>query len=402
MKNCSIEQNPNKIITKLKKINLSNDEISVVERGLEHGVLMRPKELVMIAIVENILEQKQNHGILKNDPISKVRAKTALKYFAYNYLDLDVTQFISDNKITKLLRKLKDKCLILKPNKGEGIVLVNRDDCNNSLENLFNDTSKIQLLDDDPTIRNLSTAQSYLNTLYNRQKITLEDKDAMRPKFAQVGRAHGLPKIHKSCHHFSPFRPIIDATNTAHYGIVKYLSNLLHPLTENNFTVKDSFDAANKIQAIPSELFDEGYRFVSFDVTSLFTNVLLKRTIKIILKCIYEDKVVYTTLRKRAMKKLIIDPCTKTAFSFNNKIYKQVDGVSIGSLLGPVLVNIIITELEKIIVKDLVDRYLIKVYMRYVDDILLLVKEKDIKLIHERLNSFDKNIKFTIDNFYRW
>ena len=72
MKNCSIEQNPNKIITKLKKINLSNDEISVVERGLEHGVLMRPKELVMIAIVENILEQKQNHGILKNDPISKV------------------------------------------------------------------------------------------------------------------------------------------------------------------------------------------------------------------------------------------------------------------------------------------------------------------------------------------
>ena len=102
------------------------------------------------------------------------------------------------------------------------------------------------------------------------------------------------------------------------------------------------------------------------------------------------------------MKKLIIDSCTKTAFSFNNKIYKQVDGVSIGSLLGPVLVNIIITELEKIIVKDLVDRYLIKVYMRYVDDILLLVKEKDIKLIHERLNSFDKNIKFTIDNFYRW
>ena len=102
------------------------------------------------------------------------------------------------------------------------------------------------------------------------------------------------------------------------------------------------------------------------------------------------------------MKKLIIGPCTKTAFSFNNKIYKQVDGVSKGSLLGPVLANIIITELEKSIVKDLVDRYLIKVYMRYVDDTLLLVKEKDIKLIHERLNSFDKNIKFTIDNFYGW
>ena len=99
------------------------------------------------------------------------------------------------------------------------------------------------------------------------------------------------------------------------------------------------------------------------------------------------------------MKKLIIGSCTKTVFSFNNKIYKQIDGALMGSLLGPVLANIIMTELEKIIVKDLVNKSLIKVYMRYVDDTLLLVKEKDIKLIHERLNSFDKNIKFTIDNF---
>ena len=99
------------------------------------------------------------------------------------------------------------------------------------------------------------------------------------------------------------------------------------------------------------------------------------------------------------MKKFIIDSSTKTAFSINNKIYKQIDGVSNGSPVGPFLVNIIITELKKVIVQDLVDKHLIKVYMRYVDDTLLLVKEKDIKLIHERLNSFDKNIKFTVDNF---
>ena len=64
---------------------------------------MRPKEPEMIAIVENIWEQIQNQGILKNDHISKVTANTALKCFAYNYLDLDVTQFISDNKSIKTL-----------------------------------------------------------------------------------------------------------------------------------------------------------------------------------------------------------------------------------------------------------------------------------------------------------
>ena len=99
--------------------------------------------------------------------------------------------------------------------------MVNRDDYNDLLENLFNNTSKFQLLDHDATIRNLSTVQNYLNMLYNRHKITLEHKNAMRPKLAQVGRAHGLPKIQKNYDHPPPFRQIIDPTNTAHYLIAK-------------------------------------------------------------------------------------------------------------------------------------------------------------------------------------
>ena len=131
----------------------------------------------------------------------------------------------------------------------------------------------------------------------------------------------------------------------------------------------------------------------------MVTNVPLKRTVNIILRRIYIDKVIPTTLRKRTMKKLLLDACTKTAFSFNSKFYKQIDGVSMGSPLGPVLTNIIIIELERTIVKELVDKPLVKLFMRYVDDILLLVKDKDINYKHKRLNSFDKNIKFTVDTF---
>ena len=70
-----------------------------------------------------------------------------------------------------------------------------------------------------------------------------------------------------------------------------------------------------------------------------------------------------------------------------------------GSPLGPVLANIIMNDLESTIVKSLADKSLVKLYMRYVDNTLLLVKDKDIKYIHKRLNSFDKNIKFTVDTF---
>ena len=113
-----------------------------------------------------------------------------------------------------------------------------------------------------------------------------------------------------------------NTTSTPHYGIRKYLSLLLNPLTISNYSVEDSFEAAKRVKAIPPELFSEGYKFISFDVTSLFTDVPLKRTVNFILKRIYADKVIPTTLRKRTMKKLIIDACTIIVFSFNSKFYK--------------------------------------------------------------------------------
>ena len=76
----------------------------------------------------------------------------------------------------------------------------------------------------------------------------------------------------------------------------------------------------------------------------------------------------------RTMKKLILDACTKTVFSLNNKFYKKIDGVSIGLQLGTVLANIIMTKIESTIFKELVNKSLVKRNLRYDDDTLLLVK----------------------------
>ena len=46
----------------------------------------------------------------------------------------------------------------------------------------------------------------------------------------------------------------------------------------------------------------------------------------------------------------------------------------VGSSLGPVLANIIMTELERVIVEPLIASGKIKFYVRYVGDILLLAK----------------------------
>ena len=395
-----IKPNPNDLITNLTDIELTDDEVEVLRLGLNHGILTRPHESEMVVIMEDIWDQIESKNLLKDVHFSKPRIQTALRAFTYCYLDLDTHSFALDQRRIKIIRNLHQRCMILKPDKGKGIVLIKKTDYIDSVKRIFDDKAKFKKLENDPTLTNLSTVHNYLNKLLDRGEINLDEWKTMRLKSARVGRAHGLPKTHKEFDRIPKFRPIVDTTGTAHYGIGKFLSTLLNPLTQNEYAVKDSFDAAQRIQQIPQNLFDEGYRYVSFDAVSLFTNVPLKRTVDVILDRVYNDKLIKTKLVKRTLKKLINDCCKKTPFSFNNQIYKQLDGVSMGSSLGPVLANVIMTELEKKVVKPLIDYGTIPFYIRFVDDTLLLIKPADLEKILLKFNKFDKkNLKFTCDEF---
>ena len=145
----------------------------------------------------------------------------------------------------------------------------------------------------------MTTLQNYLRNLCNRGEISKVEFDQMRPKNAKPARAHGLPKIHKSFTNIPKFRPIIDITGFNQYLVVKYLAQLLYPLTNNEFTLKDFLEVVNRIHDILSSLFVNGYKYVSFDVESLFTNVLIKKTMDVILTRIYNDNIISTNHEKR-------------------------------------------------------------------------------------------------------
>ena len=80
-------------------------------------------------------------------------------------------------------------------------------------------------------------------------------------------------------------------------------------------------------------------------------------------------------------------------------MYEQTDGVSMGESLGPVLANIIMTECEKVIVNQLSENNIVKFYVRYVDDTLLVLRKKYIDIVLNKFNSFNKNLKFTVNTF---
>ena len=94
-----------------------------------------------------------------------------------------------------------------------------------------------------------------------------------------------------------------------------------------------------------------GYKMVSFDVTSLFADISLDKTIEIILKRVCEMKEIATTISKGSEMKELLYLCTKNVyFSFNNEIFMQNDGAALGSSLRPVLANIFMVQLERTII----------------------------------------------------
>jgi hypothetical protein len=85
---------------------------------------------------------------------------------------------------------------------------------------------------------------------------------------------------------------------------------------------------------------------VSFDVSSLFTNVPLEETIDICANALYQNNN-DIKLSKNNFKTLMEMSTSAIEFSFNGQMFKQVDGVAMGSPLGPTLANIFMGHSEE-------------------------------------------------------
>ena len=100
--------------------------------------------------------------------------------------------------------------MVLKPDKGQDIVLINKTDYYQSLKRLFGDRKKFQVLDHDPSIRNLTTSRNYIQAIYKHGENDKKEMKEMRPKVAQAGRAHGLSNTKK----YAMFRSVKDKIPT--------------------------------------------------------------------------------------------------------------------------------------------------------------------------------------------
>ena len=130
---------------------------------------------------------------------------------------------------------------------------------------------------------------------------------------------------------------------------------------------------------------------VSLDIKDMFTNINLDKVVNIIEKnrmgvYQFKDQII-----------MVIKECIQqNYFRFNNKFYIQKFGLPMRSLLSLILAEIFMNDLEKSLVSSTRYQNKLKIWIRYVDDVLIIWEGsvEELTRFIEEANNIDQNIQF--------
>ena len=180
------------------------------------------------------------------------------------------------------------------------------------------------------------------------------------------------------------------------YAISKWLCGMIQPVLEHycKHNVKDTFEFVEILRDNP---IPPTAHMCSFDVVSLFTNVPLDETIDICARRLYhnDDDIDLPWLPETAFRRLMLMVTSGVEFSFGDVMYKQTDGVAMGSPLGPVLANVFVgyceSRMDKIKWPQL--------YVRFVDDSFTYFEtRRDSEAFLDELNDVHPALRFTCEH----
>ena len=97
---------------------------------------------------------------------TKIQIKAHLSYLAnfYFYNCKPSPRIIRQHRVLRSLRKMK-YIVITKPNKGNGVVILDRELSDNAIQKIISDTSKFEKLNEDPTLKREASIQRFLRKL---------------------------------------------------------------------------------------------------------------------------------------------------------------------------------------------------------------------------------------------
>ena len=256
--------------------------------------------------------------------------------------------------------------VIRRADKSSIFVILDHSDYLSKVNIILSDVSKFQRLRKNP----IEQQKRDLNAL-----IDAANADADGVKFCKItgefspGYFYGNPKTHKPG---APVRPIISQIPTPAYEVAKRLNSIISPYVPNVYSLKSSDEFVEILRVRQRQ-----GTLASLDASSLFTNVPVDATIDVILCNVYEHDSIPAPRLPRAVLKRMLEICTKdTAFRCpRGHLYRQIDGVAMGSPLGVLFAETYMAHIES----KALDSLNVKphTYCRYIDDIFVDVQDED-------------------------
>ena len=407
---------PKKVVHNISSRSLTDYEESILSKGLQFCIETKIKnslefktDIEMMAF--SILKQLHNpNAVSLNKALADCIQKAANQSLQMNKNKKIIN--INKMELIALRNLMKDNSIvIMKADKGSSCVIMDKDSYIARVTDLLGTGTAFEKLNDKDERGNDNTIEYVVKKMENKlshrlhelkrsKKLSQDDYDYIRCTGSRCAVLFCNPKVHKEGF---PLRPIISTTNSYNYKLAKYLTKLLEGArSKPKSYIKDSFSFAELIQQhkpMPNEM------MISLDVESLFTNVPVHEAIELAVKTIMNKKKSdknYTKLAGKDLRNLFELAVTNTPFRFYHQLYRQVDGVSMGSPLAPILADVFMSHVEEQI--ERYDHQRIKLYVRYVDDTFILFqgKEGDVVKLVEFVNHLHPKLKFTheIENNY--
>ena len=384
-------------IINMSSITLSELEKDVLSKGTDFCLPSRVRKEESLSEFELFYEQLSK--LESKSEESMVQCRDELQYLSTKVSSSkpDMSSFSLSKQHLQSLNDLRHNTniVISRPDKGRATVVMDKVDYVTKMMLLLSDETKFLRLgpvtEYDRTIKIETEICHHLKRVMELNEISENEFNILKPIGSSRPRMYGLPKIHKAgC----PLRPILSMSGSPQYSVSRWLCSLLQPVVSLYGTrcVRDSFHFLDELNdaSVPPNGF-----LCSFDVVSLFTNVPLVETIDICCDVLYHMcDIRPPSLSEKSFRRLMLMVTSGVEFSFDGVMFRQIDGVAMGSPLGPVLANIFVGFCES----RISDVEYPPLYCRFVDDCWAYFADEDCALEFKRkLDNLHPSLKFTCE-----
>jgi hypothetical protein len=205
----------------------------------------------------------------------------------------------------------------------------------------------------------------------------------------QIPCFHAIPKVHKT-----PWslRPIVPSHSWVTSRLSEVVDHLCRPILERMTWVVDSTkEVLRQLQPVLATLDDVW--ICTGDVVSFYTNIDSLKCAEIVTSA-YRRLNPTSKIRPRHLTQMITEIMDNNYFSFQDQIWKQLDGLAMGTSCAPVLANIYAGFYER---RNRITKYPgVLLYVRYIDDIFCVFRgsEKDLMAFQRKATLGSLTIKW--------